>query len=109
MANAELLEQTMAAIYADPDAHKQDSFISACGTEMCFAGHALIQSGRYRVSSNENDTACFRDNETDEVVQASSTAARLLDLDWEEEDYLFYFFGDRDELHLRVKDPVIER
>lgn len=52
--NTMLMEQVMTFIRDNPEQHDQNRYLaesesSPCGTTACFAGHALLMSGRYQV------------------------------------------------------------
>lgn len=57
MVNIDLLEATMQAIEANPDAHDQDDWYyhGECGTTYCFAGHAALLAGAPQPPDAENN------------------------------------------------------
>jgi len=81
--NIALLNKTLDAIVADPESWDQRDFL--CGTKMCLAGHALIQSGEYKIQGNQ-----FVNLDTDKAVSAEEVGEELLGLTYEQTEALFY-------------------
>jgi hypothetical protein len=110
--NLDLLERTMAHIEAHPEQHDQGSWINACGTTFCFAGHAALLAGASKpLSENGFGNGWFVDTVTSTSRALSSYwdvdedgvrefARRSLGLSEDEADVLFN--GGRDINELRA-------
>lgn len=131
--NPELLRTAMANILANKKLHSQTSWIERqysdddgemCGTTMCLAGWAALaagaemppvldkdwdgqwhvdKNGKYRTDDEWVEEAVYGEN-PDEIDEVWRFASKKLGTDYEEREYLFYFFGDADELASRVDD-----
>lgn len=99
--NTELLEKTMQHIKDNPDQHMQSTwcnpaggaFNHSCETTACFAGWAMILSGKYKAHQVEELSA-----------KSQEVAAELLGISWEEACLMFAPARSRVELELMVKD-----
>ncbi len=47
--NANLFHQIADLIEAEPDRYDQSSYLKACGTRACIAGHTLILTGAAKI------------------------------------------------------------
>ncbi len=114
-----LLEDVMTYIKDHPEEHDQASFArpdldNECGTTCCFAGHALLLSGKYALS-NGSVEAFFVDKETGCRVRDGripAHATRLLGITDQQSYELFYSAATLDDVELVVKaiqnNPDIE-
>jgi hypothetical protein len=84
--NIALLNKTLNAIVADPESWHQRDFL--CGTQMCLAGHALIQSGQFTIKAK----MFVRVDDVDDfhAVDPETDGAALLGLTGEQADHVFY-------------------
>ena len=131
--NPELLRTAMANILANKKLHSQSSWIERqysdndgemCGTTMCLAGWTALaagaemppvldkdwggqwhvdKDGKYRTADEWVEEAVYGEN-PDEIDEVWRFASKKLGTDYQEREYLFYFFGDADELASRVDD-----
>ncbi len=98
--NDDLIDKVMLKISKDPDAWNQSEWI--CSTSACFAGHALIESGRYEIKVTQegecpydaigckcNTIASIVDKETKSPVSVDSRARELLGFTKEEARLVF--------------------
>lgn len=132
MGNIELLSKAMDRILVDPTKHDQNSWISrkydeyggVCGTTMCLAGHTAIEAGAQMPPvlnphwdgdwylNSEGKFAEFDDGwdengfDINKAKEISLWASDKLGLTYEEREYLFYCFGDADELKRRVHNVI---
>jgi hypothetical protein len=83
-----LVQETLDAIERDPERWSQDSFASACGTTMCFAGWALHLSG-YTTSQG-----IFYDPQGHLIREVEEAARKVLGFDDEQAHQVFFYFPE---------------
>ena len=108
--NTMLMEQVMTFIKDHPEQHDQAGWVDLkynpnteepCGTTCCFAGHAMLMSGEYKIIKDEIGEPVLvkksLDRETinyfsdaDIRVDPEEAGATVLGLTDEEADHLFY-------------------
>lgn len=107
--NADLGQKVLDAIEAKPAAHDQWLFVAnnpydpECGTTMCIAGHAAIESGKYRLGGPMNRS--FIDVETGESADIERIAMELLGLTREQAGDLFYTMSNAEALE-KLRDLI---
>lgn len=105
--NVPLLQQTLGYIEAHPQTWEQRTY--RCGTGMCFAGWASeLAGGKWLTSDPDDDYAEYLLAEPGEpfaqerqgtlTVSVESRARRVLGLDEEQADDLFYGYNNRDDM-----------
>lgn len=94
--NIKLLNLTMDFIKTTPVKHDQSTWVSPCGSTMCFAGHAAVLDGAQfneklfkEIGDWRIDTETKKHTRSWESISVSSYARKALGLDWDEADYLF--------------------
>lgn len=132
--NPELLRTAMANILKNKKLHSQAAWIERqysdddgemCGTTMCLAGWAALaagaemppvldkdwdgewhvdKDGKYRTADEYSEAVYYSDDNPDEIDEVWRFASKKLGTDYVEREYLFYFFGNADELAERVED-----
>lgn len=129
--NPELLRKAMANILKYPETHDQNAWIEKkfdvdggmCGTTMCLAGHVAVvagadlppvldptwdgewhlnEEGKFRTSGQYRDHL-YQEGDED-ILETHKWASKALGMGYEEKDYLFYFFGNAEELANRVDE-----
>jgi hypothetical protein len=113
MKNYPLLRKTMEHIEAHPEEHDQDywGLMTACGTVMCFAGHAAVFDGATPIWAQ---TPSDRYPEMDAVrgvdgpVRVEQYAGRALGLTEKEADDLFWGADDIDDVRKIVAKFLAE-
>lgn len=100
--NVRLLNRTMDLIKMVPDKHNQGTWVSPCGSTMCYAGHAAVLDGaEFDHKRYDRDADWHIDPETkkhvgywdEDGISVGAYARKALGLTWDESDYLFD--GDR--------------
>lgn len=84
--NTQLLQETIAAVLAQPEKHKQSEW--RCETGMCFAGHAAMLAGAEWAHPEDLTNPYIKTTGTLDV-HVSNYAAEALGLDGLEEAVLF--------------------
>lgn len=131
--NPELLRKAMANILKNPKLHDQSAWIQRnydedggmCGTTMCLAGHVAAVGGgelppvlsadwdgewhidrynKFRTSDEYAEASWYsEDGNEDEIREVWAWSSEKLGLNYIEREYLFYFFGNAEELAERVE------
>lgn len=105
MVNKELLRRTLEHIKANPEEHDQGSFMSPCGTTMCFAGWAaVLHTGNKPLAEDLREmewrvnkhTGKFIDPvsgkyDDDDSVLVAQYAANILGLNYQQVSSLFFW------------------